>query len=137
MIKTEFTANWNGKLFNDNFGTVRMHNPGKYSIGDEHEIFLKSASMGIASIVSVRIIRYDQLNDALAYLDCGKPLQYLAGLLKKFYPDIKPETQLDHIIYKWKKRNVDVQGELILHWWTERYNDHKEQSNPQQELFAQ
>lgn len=120
MHELEFSTNWNGKLFLDNFGTVRLHNPSKYFVGNQMEVFLNRVDFGAVTVVAVRTFKYGEIRDALSYLDTGKPAHYLGSLIKKFYEkkvDLNRETLLDHAILHYTKRNYPNQALAIKDWW--------------------
>ena len=116
----DFTTNWNGKLFMDNFSTVRLLNHGKYFVGNEMEIKLRGVSFGYAKVIAVRPFRYKQISDVLSYIDIGKPAHYLGSLIEKFYSkkvDLNRETELHHIVLHYTQRNIENQRAAIQDWW--------------------
>lgn len=118
-----FSHNWNGKLFLDFFGTVRLHCAEKYYVGNEMELEFKNHSMGTVRVAAVRKFRFENINDVLSHLDVGKPAAYLSNLMRRFYEKqvtITPDLEFDHIIFQYIKRNIPVQTELIKHWWDEK-----------------
>lgn len=119
MQKINFTHNWTGNLFCDAFGTVRIYNPAKHVVGAELEIYLKQYSLGTVEVVAVRMLKFNQINDALAYLIIGKPAPYLANLITRFYgrEQITSNTMLAHIICQYRTRNLPVQQQLLQEWW--------------------
>lgn len=120
MQNIEFTHNWNGKLFLDYFGTVRLHNPSKYFVGNEMEVYLNRVDFGLVTVAAVRTFRYRDIRDVLSYLDTGKPAHYLGALIKRFYEkstDLNPETPLDHIVLHYLKRNHPNQALALKDWW--------------------
>jgi ABC-type antimicrobial peptide transport system permease subunit len=120
MQRIEYTTNWNGKLLLDNFGTVRLHNPGKYFIGNQMEVVLKGMPVGIVKVIAVRTFKYKQISDVLGYLDVGKPAHYLAQLMRNFYSKdiaLTPETRFDHIVQQYTERYVEAQQSILKDWW--------------------
>lgn len=123
MQTLNYTANWNGKLFADMWNDVRLADADKFYHGAELEILFKNKPIGIAEVIVVKKFQFRYVNDILAYIDIGKPAQYLAGMLKKYYAGINPDTVLDHMILKWIKRDIDAQAELMKAWWESKIEE--------------
>jgi hypothetical protein len=119
----QFSSITHGKLFPDFFPDVRLHNPEKFHKGHELEILLKGNSMGFAKVVSVRVFQFNQLGELLSFLNIGKPQQYYAATLKKYYGEMEPNQLLDHVLFQWTRRNVEMQAREIMNWWTAIYQD--------------
>lgn len=81
MDQLKFTSTWGGKIFNDQFGTVRLHQPERFVPGASLQVLLNSQVLGVAQIVAVREFQFKQIRDVLSYLDTGKPASYLASEL--------------------------------------------------------
>ena len=119
-LTLDFTTNWNGKLFLDNFSTVRLYNEGKYFIGSEMEVKLKGVSFGTVKVIAARPFRYKQISDVLAFIDTGKPAHYLGALIKSFYSkkvNLNSETLLHHVVLHYTQRNIENQRAAIQDWW--------------------
>jgi hypothetical protein len=125
MLQLDFSSNWNGKLFNDTFSDIRLHNPDINFLGNEMEVMEKSIYHGIVKIVAVRSFPYYKINDVLAFINVGKPAAYQAEILKRCYAKnqaIQPDMQLDHIVFTYTKRNIETQSQLLTEWWqTKQY----------------
>lgn len=120
MDKLEFSTNWNGKLFLDNFGTIRLHNEAKYHIDAIKEVYIRGTYLGIIKIVSVKTILYKNISDGLAYLDTGKNAAYLKSLLTAFYQKkvvINDNLELDHIVCQYTSRHIENFEALLRDWW--------------------
>lgn len=118
-----FSNNWNGKLFNDCFSTIRLYNSDTFYLGAEIDIQLKRQELGTAKIVAVRKFRFEQIDDFIGFTETGKPAAYLSTITKKFYLNhfqLTPGVYLHHIVFQYIKRNIPVQTELIKHWWDEK-----------------
>lgn len=129
MQTLTFTQNWNGKLFLDNFGTVRLHNEQKYFSGNHLEIILRNHNIGIAEVVAVRTFLFTGITDVLAYLDTGKPAHYLAELMRRMYSNkdgFNDSSKLDHVILHWKERNMRMHASFLEEWWREKQEEHPE-----------
>lgn len=119
-LTLDFTSNWNGKLFLDNFSTVRLYNEGKYFTGNELEIKLNGVSFGYAKVIASRKFPFGKISDLLAFTDTGKPAHYLAGLIRRFYGkkiEISNETALHHVVLHYTQRNIENQRAAIMEWW--------------------
>ena len=117
MNRIEFSHNWNGKLFLDTFGTVRMSNGEKYFVGNEMEAYLKNLYLGIVKVAAVRTFQFRQTRDVLAFLDTGKPAHYMASILNRMYGNLSPDQPLDHVVLTYVKRDIETQTSLITEWW--------------------
>jgi len=83
-----FSCNWNNKLTNKAFTTLRIHNPSKYVVGRVYDIEFNGKPDGQAIIQDIRVIRIQQLNDFSCYLDTGYSREQTIGILRKMYPKI-------------------------------------------------
>lgn len=130
-----FSQNWNGKLLLDVFGTVRMHNPGKYFIGNDLMLDYRGKELGAVKVEALITFRFDQINDRLSYIDTGKPAHYLAALLSKMYTNkgvVLPSTLFDHVIVRYTQRNLPNQELLLKDWWDSKM---EQQPQPSQASF--
>ena len=122
MQQTNFSSNYGGRLFPDTFSDVRDDNTEKFFVGALHEIVLKGKVIGIAEVVTVRRFLFKDIRDVLSFLITGHPSYYLAGILNKFYNQgktIEPTQEMLHVVYKWKKRNFEMQQFLLNEWWSD------------------
>lgn len=138
MYRTNFQKNWNNKLFQDNFGTVRLPDAERYFIGSEHEIYLNDVKLGEAKIYAIRNFKFADIRDALAYLDAGMPAAKLAAMLKTMYSKklesgLQNDTILTHLIFHWKRREMKAFEQLAANWWQEISDTFY---SPQQEFLA-
>jgi hypothetical protein len=90
METLKFGHNWNGKLQNTAFTTIRLFNPMKYQPGVVFSIILEKdgktmARYGEASIAEIRKIRLDQINEFIARLDTGYSAEECKDMLKTMY----------------------------------------------------
>lgn len=79
-----FLENYNGKMFNDAFSTIRLKDE-KFQIGNQYEIKLKFNWCGDAEIVYIKDFYLNQLNDAMSYLDTSLSVRETQKLLTEFY----------------------------------------------------
>ncbi len=89
-----FSNNWNNKLDNKAFTTIRLHNPNKYRQGLFYEIELKGGARGQAELREIRTLRATQFNNFICYLDTGYNKMETIEILKRMYSDIDLETAL-------------------------------------------
>lgn len=116
METIKFSYNWNNKLTNKAFTTLRLHNKGKYKQGENYEIELQGKALGVATVVDIRVIKVSQLNDFVTYLDTGYNKEKTKELLKTMYKarDIDWETQeLDFVLLVFKKEEKKEENTLF------------------------
>jgi hypothetical protein len=85
METLSFSYNWNNKLANRAFTTLRLHNNTKYEIGNLFHITLKGKELGIAELREKRTIRLDQLNPFITFLDTGYGVDHTKNMIKTMY----------------------------------------------------
>lgn len=76
MNSIKFSHNWNHKLDNDIFTTIRNWTPEKEGyyrsqLGKTMEVLLHGAKGGEARLLSVRVVLYTMIDSALLRLDTG------------------------------------------------------------------
>jgi hypothetical protein len=88
----DFTYNWNGKLWNNNFTTIRLANPVKYYVGKQFVCRLvhkqKDRPPDIlqnVEIVSIKGLTIPKINDWIARLDTGYPEAEAQNLIRTMY----------------------------------------------------
>jgi len=91
MERLTFSYNWNNKLSNKAFTTLRLWNPAKYHEGNTFTVRLVNkqdktvADFGVAAIVEVKRLQIFQISDFIAYLDTGYSAAEAINLLKTMY----------------------------------------------------
>lgn len=96
-----FTHNWNKKLGNDAFTTIRLRNDKKYFIGQTYYIDLnhskRKISMGVAVCRDIKHFTIDRLNNFISYLDTGYNVDECKRIIHTMYknsvPPVNWETQ--------------------------------------------
>ncbi|BDX39319.1 hypothetical protein CYCD_26740 [Tenuifilaceae bacterium CYCD] len=88
MKTISFSNNWNNKLNNKAFSTLRLHNPTKYIVGQQYEIELQGKNLGTAILKEVRVLRADQLNEFICHLDTGYNKLQTLKILERMYPNL-------------------------------------------------
>lgn len=93
LPRINFVANWNNKLWNEMFPTMRPANPAKYQVGQIYNCYLKDEFYGRVQLMEILNVSYPKINNRMAFADCGRPAAYLKTLLSKFYPKANWSTQ--------------------------------------------
>lgn len=96
MDAINFSYNWNNKLTNKAFTTIRLHNPNKYKTGERYAIRCNGQHKGIAILQEIRTLRLNQLNNFITYIDTGYSVPETIEILKTMYKNsrISWDTQL-------------------------------------------
>ncbi len=89
-----FSYNWNGKLNNKAFTTIRLHNPNKYKVGNKYDIELKNQPKGIAQLKEKRVLSLNQLNEFVCYLDTGYSKAETISIIKRMYKNVNLKTAM-------------------------------------------
>ena len=120
MLQTNFSQNYNGKLFLDHFGDVRLYHGEKYVTGNVIEILYRTRQMGISKVVAVADFKYGQIRDSFSFINCAHHAAYQADMLQRFYGRTTPlnaETRLQHVVFEWTERNMEMHREMLKDWW--------------------
>jgi len=88
MRTISFTNNWNNKLNNKAFSTLRLHNPSKYVVGLEYTIELNGRVLGTAILKEKRVLNTAQLNEFICHLDTGYNKTQTLKILERMYPNL-------------------------------------------------
>ena len=83
-----FTTNWNNKLLNKAFTTIRIHNPNKYIVGSVYNIELNGKPQGKAILRIIKTLRLSQLNDFICFIDTGYNKEHTTQILSRMYPGV-------------------------------------------------
>lgn len=104
--RLEFSYNWNNKLNNKAFTTIRLWNEKKYQEGRKYDVWLNSCNYGFARLVSVKRMKLADINEHIALLDTGYSADECREVIKKMYKN-KPidwETQqLAYLLFVFEK----------------------------------
>lgn len=87
LEEIKFSTNWNNKLDNKAFSTIRIYNPKKYIIGYYYKIILKEKYLFDAKIEYEKSFYINELTEAMALLDTGYFRNETIDILKKMYKD--------------------------------------------------
>lgn len=90
MKTLNFSQNWNDKLNQSEFTTIRLHKHPFWTIGDNLTITLGKSSksakkLAVGKIISIRTVRINELTETDAQTDIGQSLPYLFQVLSSIY----------------------------------------------------
>lgn len=105
MEKLSFTTNWNNKLLNDHFTTIRYSSP-KYRKGQTFQVFLKGVFMYNAEVIDVQSLKLSKINDWIAYLDTGYNAEATREILTKMYQANHPDPETIPLVWVLLKKIV-------------------------------
>lgn len=106
METLRFNYNWNQKLNNTAFTTLRRYNKTKYIIGKE--ILVKfDNSLFRCYIWEVRKIHVKDLNNFICFIDTGYSIEETKEILRKMYPKDYHDDMLLHFVLLVKSDAID------------------------------
>lgn len=124
MITTplNFHTNWNGKLTNGAFTTLRIWNPDRYAAGAIFDIRLTDKdghvkiNYGEAAVAEVRKLKIHQINEYIARLDTGYSAEETRSILMTMYKNkaINWTTQELALVLLVKIKKTPTQQTLLL-----------------------
>lgn len=85
MDKLSFSYNWNNKLDNDCFTTLRLRNDLRYHLGDKMEAELNGVSKGMVYFEDIKHLKLDSINEFVARLDTGYCREKCIEIIKTMY----------------------------------------------------
>ena len=94
-----FSYNWNNKLDNKMFTTIRLSD--RFIVGDVVQVYCKGKRLNNAQCVTKKIMLLSELDEFTASLDTGYDLKATKTILHKMYTDKNWDTQ-PIIIYLFK-----------------------------------
>jgi len=95
-----FSENLNNKLNCDAFTTLRLADREKYRKGKIFKIACDGAILFDAEIIEIYEMRSGLITQFVSYLDTGKSISETKYILKKFYPELDEDTELNFILLK-------------------------------------
>ena len=113
MEKIEFTHNWNNKLDNDAFTTIRPHNSHRYQINSFYDIFYRDKLKGKACIVDIRRISVKQINNFIGYLDTGYSAFQTQQIIRKMYK-CDDNFMIDFILLSYVKSEKTIDSSFTF-----------------------
>jgi hypothetical protein len=111
METINFSTNWNNKLTNRAFTTIRIHNDRKYYVGREYQITLNNKPLGVAVLKKKHTIKVNQLTDCMCFLDTGYSVPETINIISKMYPNLDlSNTWFDFCLLVFKSKK-DIEKE--------------------------
>lgn len=86
MQKIEFNKNWNGKLNNECFTTLRI-NSEKYKRWQIYDIELLGESVGRCICTDKKVLKLSQIDDWIAALDTGADADSFRKIIEDIYSE--------------------------------------------------
>lgn len=83
--RIEFSTNWNGKLHNNAFTSIRLWNEKKYVIGRDYDVWLSHIRKGFAKLVAVKRMKLHQINEYIARIDTGYSADECQNIIRTMY----------------------------------------------------
>lgn len=107
MKVISFARNWNSKLNNKIFSTIRKLKEGgnpDYYIELEGSVFsvnLNNAPIFKARLIKASRMKFTEIPEEMIYLDTGEPdYQKAKDIFKNFYGDVKPDDWFNVLIFQ-------------------------------------
>ena len=85
MKSISFSTNWNNKLSNDCFSTIRIWQPDIYVQGEEYKVWLKHQFRGIAELVLANQFEFRNLTEGMALLDTAYSAEECREIMRKMH----------------------------------------------------
>ena len=107
MKDLSFSYNWNNKLDNKAFTTIRLKQEKRFVAGEEFKIILepkgKEAEIkGIAKIMDIKHFKLSGLNNFMSYIDTGYSKEECDKIIRRMYGKCDFEKQeLSFILLKY------------------------------------
>jgi len=108
MDRLNFKTNWNNKLNNKVFSTIRPFNDKKYAKDCIYDIYLNQIKMGTAKIIFLKTVNIDFLSQVECYLDTGYGKAETIEIINKMY-----KGEVDRVHYLILKFEKDVSPPLL------------------------
>lgn len=115
MLYTNFSQNWNNKLLNNSFGTIRTDD--SYQLHQEREIRLCGKTIGIAKVVAIRTFHFCNLTDNVAYVDAGHDARYMSNVFCKMHGPLEPHRMICWVIFEWLQPDMAAMQTLYAKAW--------------------
>lgn len=131
-----FSFNWNNKLQNSCYTTVRIWNENKYVVGERYDVFLEGKKNQIpkklhqALLLDVKKYKFEQFSEYVARIDTGYNLAEFKEVVKKMYPQAESKM-FGLYLFEVKQRYEPVNAEEQTGPDTQQLCDMSNKSNPQ------
>lgn len=93
MFDLNFSYNWNNKLENTAFTSIRLYQPEKHFVGNQVNISLKGHSRGTGVLKGVKPMYLHQINDYIAYLDTAYDAEECKKIIRRMYSSVDFENK--------------------------------------------
>jgi hypothetical protein len=114
MEQLKFTTNWNKKLYNNFFTTLRTDLPTRFPKGKEFQILLREKegvyqNLGIAEVVDHKSVKLNSLNDWILGLDTGYIGDEGKAIFRSMYK-VPPheDLRLSFVLLKYTSKNFAI-----------------------------
>jgi hypothetical protein len=94
----DFSYDWNNKLSNKAFTTIRLYNPDKYKVGQVFNVRLNEKFIFQAIVMDAKKLRIEDLNQWVCLLDTGYEVQETKNILLRMYKNVNWEFQFLHYV---------------------------------------
>lgn len=88
MFDLSFSYNWNNKLDNNAFTTIRIYNPQKHLLLSSVRIIVKGEFKGVGIIKEVKRLHLHQINEFIARIDTGYSKEECINIIRRMYPNV-------------------------------------------------
>lgn len=117
MNYINFSYNWNNKLDNLAFTSIRLRNDEKYHIGKTFEVVYQKMGKGAHEIRAIKHLKLDEINEFIARIDTGYSSAKAINILKTMYKNKNIDwdrQQLSLLLLVKLKDNKGVDPQLEL-----------------------
>lgn len=83
----KFAQNWNGKLTNTFFSTIRPWDDLRFILHHKFDILLYEKPYCIAELVYAKKVLFKKFTPGMAYLDLGMTVSGARAMMNRFYAD--------------------------------------------------
>lgn len=84
-MEIAFSFNWNNKLNNTYFTSIRQENLTNYIIGKEYQVLLNKQLIKSAILIDIKKFKIKDLTDYMACLDTGYSKEESLNIFSKMY----------------------------------------------------
>ncbi|AEI47649.1 hypothetical protein [Runella slithyformis] len=114
----DFSYNWNNKLACSSFTTFRLMNAQKYQVGKKLSVMLQGRHLKDVEIIQIKVLKLEQINPFISYLDSGYSVPEFKQLLKTMY----------------KNKNIDLES---ASWYLILCREIKPEKTPKKQKVKQ
>lgn len=108
MDSIKFSCNWNGKLNNTFFTTIRASRPSRIIEGRDYEIWLNNQFLFTAEIKKVHTLKLGEITPEWIMIDTGysytESLKIFANFFHCATPEQAKQETVDHILLQRVKK---------------------------------